>query len=475
MRFFTLLILVSLLASLTACEGDSIPRNTATEFERTSIDFTDDKGEEHTVHVVTITDNGDGIGTTTLRSDTTYVLDAFVFVNEGQTLTIEPGTVIKGAAGIGEDASALVVARGGKIEAEGEPDNPIIFTSVADQTYSSASGIVTQGGLPGSSSGLWGGLIILGDATLNSSPGESAIEGIPTSETRGLYGGNNDADDSGTLRYVSVRHGGKDIGAGNEINGVTFGGVGSGTTIEYVEVFGNQDDGFEWFGGTVNTKYLVSGYNQDDAMDYDEGWRGMNQFWLVYQVESADRGGEHDGGTDPETAIPYATPTIVNASYFGLGVEAGKRALTFRDNAGGNYLNSIFTGYSKGVDIEWLGDASVEDSHNRLVDGDLTFEANILTNIGGSAFVIQAGNDDLTVPQADQDAADLYFANAGNTTVSDPMFGADGVTPMTGGVATSGLATPQGSFFSPVNYKGCVNPSTGPTWIAGWTRLSQEF
>ena len=150
-------------------------------------------------------------------ADNEYVLNGLVFVSEGSSLTIQPGTVIKGKPGQGENASALVVARG-----------------------------------------LWGGVIILGRASLNSEPGETPIEGIPTTEPRGIYGGDDDGDNSGVFRYVSIRHGGTDIGAGNEINGLTMGGVGSGTVIEYVEVYNNQDDGFEWFGGTVNTKYLVS-------------------------------------------------------------------------------------------------------------------------------------------------------------------------------------------------------------------------
>lgn len=457
----------------TPCEED--PTSTCTIFERSSINFTDGDDVAHTVQIVTITDRGEGTGSITLHNDTTYVLNGLVFVNDGQTLIVEPGTVIKGEPGSGEEASALVVARGGMINAQGEATNPIILTATADQTFSAPAGIVTTGGLPAGTAGLWGGLIVLGDATLNSSPGESAIEGIATSETRGLYGGSNDDDNSGTIRYVSVRYGGTDIGAGNEINGVTMGGVGAGTTIEYVEVFGNKDDGFEWFGGTVNTKYLVSAYNQDDAMDYDEGWRGNNQFWLVYQVGSADRGGEHDGGTDPETAQPFATPTIANASYFGLGSAGGKRALTFRDNAGGHYLNSIFAGYGKGVDVEYLGDASVEDSHNRFVAGDLTFQANVLFDVAGDAWTV-ANPDALTIAQSDLDAFAIYFGNEGNTTASDPMFMADGVTPMAGSVATSGLAAnPAGSFFTTVSYKGCVDPAEGPTWIAGWTRLSQEF
>jgi hypothetical protein len=485
MRYLSHFFALAFLASLTfvACDEDDTmtpvveipceedPTATCTIFDRSSINFTDGDDVTHSVQIVTITDRGEGTGSITLHNDTTYILNGLVFVNDGQTLIIEPGTVIKGEAGSGEEASALVVARGGTINAQGEANNPIILTAKADQTFSAPAGIVTNGGLPSGTAGLWGGLIVLGKASLNSSPGESAIEGISTSEPRGLYGGSEDDDNSGTIRYVSVRHGGTDIGAGNEINGVTMGGVGRGTTIEYVEVFGNKDDGFEWFGGTVNTKYLVSAYNQDDAVDYDEGWRGNNQFWLIYQVGSADRGGEHDGGTDPETAQPYATPTIANASFFGLG---SNRALTFRDNAGGHYINSIFTNYGRGVDIEYLGDASVEDSHNRFVAGDLTFKANILHNVAGNTWTI-ANPDNLTIDQAAQNAFDVYFANEGNTTASDPMFAADGVTPMAGGVVSAVATLPSNSFFTTVSYKGAVDPAAGPTWIQGWTRLAQEF
>ncbi|MCD4683460.1 MAG: hypothetical protein K8R86_09280, partial [Bacteroidales bacterium] len=213
----------------------------------------------------TIVDDGNGTGTTTWKSGKTYFLEGFVFVNAGQTLTIEPGCVIKGKAGQGENASALIVSRDGKIMAEGTADNPIIFTAEADDLNGSVS--ITD-------RGLWGGLIVLGNAKLNSAPGESQIEGIPTSEPRGRYGGDNDADNSGILKYVSIRHGGTDIGEGNEINGLTLGGVGSGTIIDYVEVIANKDDGVEFFGGNPQLKHILVAYVGDDSFDYDEGFRG---------------------------------------------------------------------------------------------------------------------------------------------------------------------------------------------------------
>ncbi len=302
-------------------------------------------------------------------ADNTYILDGFVFVNPGQTLNIEAGTVIQGKPGEDVNASALIVARGAKINANGTANLPIIFTFEGD-----------QGGTPGTLRGQWGGLIVLGNAGLNSSPGETAVEGIPTNETRGLYGGNDDNDNSGVLRYVSIRHGGTNIGADNEINGLTMGGVGAGTTIEYVEIIANKDDGIEWFGGTAKGKYLISAYCADDALDYDEGFRGQNQFVIIHQdaaLDAADRGGEHDGGTDPETGTPYATPVFCNVTSIG---NVDSRAITFRDNAGGEYHNSIFVGFGKGIDIEDLA-SQEQDSYKQWETGLLKLENNVFFNI----------------------------------------------------------------------------------------------
>jgi len=316
----------------------------------------------------TIVDNGSGTGTVTFSKDTVYILEGFVFVNSGQVLTIEAGTVIKGKAGTGTSASALIVAKGGTIMANGTSSAPIIMTFEGDKLDGTTS-LTTQG--------QWGGLIVLGDASLNSTPGSTQIEGIPTSEARGLYGGTNDADNSGTIKYVSIRHGGTDIGAGNEINGFTLGGVGTGTTIDYVEVIANADDGVEFFGGTANTKHLITAYCGDDSFDYDEGFRGKGQFWLTIQTPgTGDRGGEHDGGTDPETGLPYAQPMIYNATYIGNGEG---RALTFRDNAGGEYHNSIFHNWSKGVDVEDL--SSGEDSRKRFEAGTLKVNGCVFSSI----------------------------------------------------------------------------------------------
>ena len=230
------------------------------------------------------------VGNTTWFSDTVYQLGGRITVENGAVLTIQPGTVIKGEAGTGANATALLVARGGKIIAEGTPQLPIIFTSIADEI---TPDMVSQGNfqspnLDPTVNGLWGGVIVLGNAKISPKPdatGEVSsvqIEGIPTSDPSGLYGGNDDTDNSGILKYVSIRHGGTNIGSGNEINGLTLGGVGTGTVIENIEVVSNQDDGVEWFGGSVNTTNLVVWNVGDDAIDTDQSWGGtLNNFVVI--------------------------------------------------------------------------------------------------------------------------------------------------------------------------------------------------
>jgi hypothetical protein len=239
--------------------------------------------EDETVVTSNITTN------TTWTSDKVWVLGGRITVTNGVTLTIEAGTVIKGQAGAGANATALLIARGGKLMAEGTATLPIIFTSIADEITPEdvVAGRFASPNLEPTVNGLWGGVIVLGKAQISASNSngdlsEVQIEGIPTSDQNGLYGGNEDADNSGVIKYISIRHGGTNIGSGNEINGLTLGGVGSGTVIENVEVVGNQDDGIEWFGGTVNVKNVVVWNVGDDGIDTDQAWRGtLDNFFVI--------------------------------------------------------------------------------------------------------------------------------------------------------------------------------------------------
>ncbi|MDA0912783.1 MAG: T9SS type A sorting domain-containing protein [Bacteroidetes bacterium] len=431
---------------------------------------------------VTITDDGSGTGTTTWTSDNVYLLDGFVFVNDGDVLTIEAGTVIKGKSGSGADASALIVARGGQIQANGTADAPIIFTFESD---------ALDGSTPFNVRGQWGGVILLGNASLNSSPGETQIEGIPDTEPRGLYGGNDDMDSSGSMTYVSIRHGGTDIGAGNEINGLTLGGVGAGTNLDFIEIISNADDGVEFFGGTASIKHVLTAFCGDDSFDYDEGWRGYGQYWCTVQEEGeGDRGGEHDGGTDPEDGMPYAHPVIFNATYVGRGADAGKRALTLRDNAGGEYHNSIFFNWGKGVDIENL--ASGEDSYERFVANEIAFAGNVFdgcTSLGSEATASDLFK--ITMGSGWASEADSTDAAAASTAAFQASFAANDNSVMTTGlsytieegsgllnlVPTSAIdanSSANNDWFDATNYAGAFDPSAECTWLEGWSMISER-
>ena len=485
MKRLHFLYLLALIVGLgfTACNDDDLDPEPGcdvfagpcpTLVEERVLDRTCDDGSAVSLTIVDVTDLGEGTGTTRWTSDKVYILNGLVFVNDGQTLTIEPGTIIKGRAGQTEEASALVVARGGKLIADGTADDPIVFTSQADGIYRTPSGdACTESTLDANTRGLWGGLIILGKAGITADTEERAIEGIPTSEARGLYGGSEDGDNSGTLRYVSIRHGGTDIGAGNEINGLTMGGVGNGTVIENVEVFANNDDGFEWFGGTVNTKNLVAAFCGDDSFDYDEGWRGSNQFWLAYQLNVGDRGGEHDGGPSScETCTPFAIPVIYNATYVGQGEAAGTRAVSLRDNAGGKYYNSIFVDYGRGVDIEYLPGS--DDSFKQAQDGNLEFRNNIFFNVatGGDLFTVTNGSDDENLDISAQEAELAAIVADWNNTTADPEL--ESLQPRAAVVTDDLAPAPTDNFIEAVDYKGAVS-NTGTPWIAGWSRLAQEL
>ena len=192
-----------------------------------------------------------------------------------------------------DETSALIITRGAKINAEGTRDEPIIFTAELDD-------LSTTTDLTATTNLLWGGVIILGRAPIGeniNNPAENyptdIVEGIPSDEIRIRYGGTDAMDDSGILRYVSIRHGGSILGGDNEINGLTLGGVGAGTTIDYVEVFANKDDGFEFFGGTVNATHIVSAFVGDEAFDFDESWNGHVQFAFAIQQDADPEIGDH--------------------------------------------------------------------------------------------------------------------------------------------------------------------------------------
>ena len=309
----------------------------------------------------------------TWTSDKVYRLDGFVFV-EGGTLTIEPGTVViaKSNPTTGDNTTSLIITREAKIVAEGTAEEPIIFTSEED-----------DGSLTEEDAGFWGGLIVLGKAQVYSGGNtEVQIEGIPTDEIRAIHGGNDDAHSSGKIKYVSIRYSGSEISPGNEIQGLTLGSVGSGTEIDYVEVFACTDDGIEFFGGTVNVKHAAIAFVDDDSFDWDLGWRGNGQYWFAIQKEKANGdGGDHAGewdGADPDDAELYANGIIYNATFIGRGLDANRGAeavaILMRDGTAGTLANSIITEFDgKGIEVE---STEITDSYGRIGD-----ELHILNNI----------------------------------------------------------------------------------------------
>lgn len=451
---FYLIALLGLGVFFTACNPDDVnPVDVVTEddYKIGTTVYTVDKA---TV-TVSIKDLGAGFGGNySMSADTTYVLDGLVFVNDGQTLTIEAGTMVQGKPGQGENASALVVARGGKIKAEGTASSPIVFTGLGDNFEGSVYGTNVRG--------LWGGIIVLGKATTNNLV-DQQIEGIPETESRGLYGGTNDADNSGVLKYVSIRHGGTDIGAGNEINGLTLGAVGNATVIEYVEIISNIDDGIEFFGGAPSVKYAVVAYCGDDSYDYDQGFHGKGQFWFAVQDDVVgDYSAEQDGGpSDNEAGTPYAMPVIYNATY----VNNGTKIMVFRDNAGGTYANSVFAYAEVGVKVEFRNDKG-SSSYDMFLNGNLMLKNNIFVDVDA---LIGYYNEKGTAPADAQTKLESHFTSNGNTS-DDDLFG-EAFVPATG-KANAGVAASD-NWFSPVTFQGAFDPS-GTNWTAGWTLYSRS-
>ena len=308
----------------------------------------------------------------TLDASKIWLIKGRVSVIDGTTLTIPAGTIIKAASGTGADASTLIVARGGKIIANGTADNPIIMTAAADNIQVGGTYPESGPALKVDTRGLWGGLLILGRApcSFKSDVTELQIEGIPTSDTNGLYGGSVADDNSGSFQYISIRHGGAEIGEGNEINGLTLGGVGSGTTINQIEVVGNVDDGIEFFGGTVKATNLLVWGQGDDAIDIDQGYAGTIDGALVVLTAASDHGFEIDG---PEGSAPGRF-TLKNATVIGATDDCDAEGVDgemadFRKGATGDILNILFKDFAGGKDVEL--DASADAS--TYTAGTLTF------------------------------------------------------------------------------------------------------
>ena len=412
----------------------------------------------------------------TLYADTLYKLSGFVKVSNGATLTIQPGTRIVGDPAVA--GSSLWILRGAKIDAQGTAAAPIVFTS------SKAPGSRKPGD--------WGGIIIIGNGIINRS-GTVLTEG-PAGVAENYGGGNNNADNSGTLRYVRIEFAGLDVsGGGNsELNGLSMYGVGSGTTIEYVQTVAGLDDSFEWWGGAVDGRYLVSYEAGDDHFDTTEGYVGRNQFLIGYQstrlapapgtglLATDPQGFEMDGCsgsgcTTGEASTPLSDPVFANFTLVGMGAAetqaSGGNGAVIRRGTRVVLHNGIIAG--------WKGTAlNVRDVSTNTANGFLV--QNIVLAANGKHYDDATANPSGPFGQADKFLASNHIVAPGSAASLFTSLATASLdwTPAMGSPAAAGGGTvplPAGrtaNFFggtlSSTAYIGAADPA-GAKWWAGWT------
>lgn len=419
-----------------------------------------------------------------LSKDVTYMFDGLVYVEEGSVLNIPAGTLIrfKNSPSTGDNTSALFITKGAKIMAEGTKDEPIIFTAELDD--------LSYGVLKKEDNGQWGGLVILGNAPAEKGGSTSIqIEGIDSEETRGQYGGSTADDNSGVLKYVSIRYTGIGFTSGNELQGLTLGGVGSGTTVDYIDIFSSADDGIEIFGGTVNIKHVSVAFSTDDDFDFDLGYKGNAQF-LFSIMRSDEDGYDHAGewdGASPDDAALYSAPNIFNATMIGPGQDATGRdkALLWRENFAGKLGHSILVDYpSKGLEVQDLGTGKV-DCLQKMTDGELEILNNIWSSFKGVSttddlikITSKDGDDNPITPREPEATTLKAELTDNNNTVSETSVingisrDADGGLDPTPSISDFGdvaTALPEG--IESTDYKGAFAP--GENWLADWSSLAK--
>jgi hypothetical protein len=372
----------------------------------------------------------------TWYADSIYFLQGKVIVKEGVTLKIQPGTIIKGKAGVATMASALIISRGAKIDAQGTPEKPIIFTSEFDNIK---TGELKGTNLSKYDNQKWGGLIILGKSLISAGKGDTqtSIEGIPADEEYGQYGGDNLYDNSGILTYVSIRHNGAIIKENTEINGLTLGGVGNGTKIENIEVYATSDDGIECFGGSVDLTNILVYYQGDDGIDIDQNYSGKIENFMVIQGEIAggtDKGLEIDGpeGTTNKLGL-FTLKNGILRSEDTKGIPAD-----FKDKAQGKIENVTFEyekAQSKEIRIRANFDknnscSTLPDSYSNLTDNlpKLTFNENKLNSCKGVVYNAITEKDNLgnlicnNLTAADQNIVENKITNGSGSNLDISIF-----------------------------------------------------
>lgn len=449
-----------------------------------------------------------------LSCDKTYILDQKIYVPSGQTITIAPGTVIKGkAAAAATDATALIIERGGKINAAGSADCPIVFTAEADpmnNTYAI------------SNTGKWGGVVILGRASNNltlaangpftaaSGDGKLAvqdglgtIEGFASSNSKDQFGADithgesfNDDDNSGVMKYVSIRHAGAVLVVGAEINALSLGSVGRGTTIDHIDIVSCADDGIELWGGTVNLKYISLLFGNDDMLDWDDGYRGKIQFLFGLKTDNtssvdSDNGFEMDSDDQKSNNLQRSHPVIFNATIIGNSKAAltsdnsGLAAIEAKELTEGEISNSVFANFRYGFNvIQALGTrpGTSEAYHNWSAtagngSNSLKIKCNTFINVTSDIAIDKNGTGtvsaadrtqftttDLNVTTATVAGFDAAFAITAPATITN----APDATPNPALSVAGCPVAPVDGFFVPAAYRGAFAP-TGKNWLSDWS------
>lgn len=401
-KFATMVLIAGVSLFATSCSSDEDPVNNP-----------GDGGEDSYVLDSDITEN------VTLETGKTYTLNGGVHVKSGATLTIQPGVTI--VAQHDETVDYILIEQGAKIDAQGTAAQPIVMTSEKKEA------------------GAWGGLHICGYAHTNNGSGKSEIGNAP-------YGGNNDADNSGTLKYIRLEYTGYAFDEEHEANGVSFYGVGNGTTVEHLQAYQGSDDGFEFFGGSVNVKYMVVTSCSDDSFDWTEGWNGKAQFLVAYQEGESSLGYacdclmECDNNGTNNAATPVAHPTIANATLIGNCGDA--QGVRLRAGTQVELYNTIITGKGKPLTV------ATNETENALKDGTSKLE-----------YVAISG--ELSSKQGIYTNADFAQAT-GNLTNQEFSWTGKYVGTLDGGKDLSA-----DSFFTKTDYKGAVK--SGDDWTSGWT------
>lgn len=433
--------------------------------------------------------------TTLLKADDN-LLKGLVYVASGVTVTVEKGATVKGSYS-GSDVAALVITRGAKLIAQGTADEPIVFTSSS----------------PNPQSGDWGGIILCGKAAVNSSylgtQGLYQVEGgVDNAQGDGLAGSGDavvpapvNDDNSGTLSYVRIEYAGYAFQPDKEINSLTMAAVGSNTIIDHVQVAYAKDDAFEWFGGTVNCKYLIAYKTQDDDFDTDNGYSGKVQFGLVLRDSliadiSTSEAFESDNNATGSTATPKTTAIFSNITAIGpratlnnVGNSLFRAGAQIRRNSGISIFNSIIMGWPQGILIDGaLGTSTalnIEDSTLRLRN--VTLAGNTVnvkfTGTPGASITNDASllawftnsfyNNDVLVNTSDAKLIQPYNSAAPDPT---PFGGSNGNQKiLTGGGFTDAKFTGDTFFDQTVTFRGAIAPAGAQaTWWKGWTKFNYK-